>query len=68
MKNSLGQTRQTARALFQHAADARALSSTFSDRATVDDLDAFAQALENDAHELERDSGLFVGTMKRQAR
>jgi hypothetical protein len=68
MKNSAGQMRQTARALFQHAADARALSSTFRDRTTVEDLDAFAAALENDAHELERDSGLFVGTMKRQAR
>ena len=68
MKTSVGQMRQTARALFQHAADARALSATFSDRGTVEDLDAFATALENDAHELERDSGLFVGTMKRQAR
>ena len=68
MKNSAGQMRQTARALFQHAAQARALCSTFSDRRTLDDLDAFAQALENDAHELERESGSFVGTLKRRAR
>jgi len=68
MKNSAGQMRQTARALSRHAAEARALSSTFTDRRTVDDLDAFAQALENDVHELERESGFFVGTLTRRAR